>query len=157
MTRTTPTRRRVLYSTAAVVGAGTLAGCTGDGGSGGGGDAPDRIDDYLSNAPNYDGGVEDATGRDEVTIEVGAGNGLAFAPPAVRVDAGTTVVWEWTGQGGAHNVDSAADSDAEFRSGDAVDSSSETFERTFDAAGIQLYHCDPHEAAGMRGGIEVVE
>ncbi|WP_459862429.1 plastocyanin/azurin family copper-binding protein, partial [Haloplanus litoreus] len=60
----------------------------------------------MSDVGNYSE-VADATGQDEVTITVGAqGNGGAFAfgPPAVQIDPGTTVVWEWNGEGGQHNV-----------------------------------------------------
>ncbi|OYR61676.1 halocyanin, partial [Halorubrum sp. E3] len=67
------------------------------------------------------------------------------------------VVWEWTGQGGAHNVASAEDSESDFESGDAVSEEGNTFEQSFDNTGIQLYYCTPHEAVGMLGAIEVVE
>jgi len=53
------------------------------------------------------GTVADETGSSEVTVTVGAaGNGgfCAFDPPAVRVEPGANVVWEWTGKGGQHNV-----------------------------------------------------
>jgi len=60
----------------------------------------------------------DRTGQEAMTIEVGAeGNGgaLAFGPAAVQVDPGTTVVREWTGEGGQHNVvvrDEGADAES---------------------------------------------
>ena len=41
--------------------------------------------------------VEDRTGESEVVVEVGAGNGLTYAPAAVRVDPETTIRWKWTG------------------------------------------------------------
>jgi serine/threonine-protein kinase len=169
-------RRRYVAGTGAALTLGTLAGCAGgnggdgssdDGGSDGDGgsepgqpadDVPGEIDDYLADASGYDGTIADYTGEDEVTVAVGAGDvGFAFDPAAVRIDAGTTVVWEWTGEGGAHNVESAEGSASEFSSGDPVDSDSETFEQTFDAAGVELYLCSPHEANGMLGGIEIVE
>lgn len=141
-----------------------LAGCGGDGGGDGGGDSgnsdvPSRIDDYLSPAGNYDGTIVDNTGQDEVVVDVGAaGNGgnRAFAPPAVRISTGTTVSFEWTGQGGLHNVVSTDDSDFDFNSGDPK-ISGDPFEQSFDNTGIGLYYCGPHESAGMLGGIEVVE
>ena len=158
-------RRRYLVGTGAAVTIGALAGCAGDddgddGGDGGNGDddVPEAIDDYLTDARGYDGTIMDLTGEDEVAIDVGAGDvGFAFDPAAIRVDAGTTVRWEWTGEGGAHNVESDEGSSSEFRSGDAVDDAGETFEHTFDEAGVQLYVCTPHEANGMFGAIEVVE
>ncbi|MFW5917461.1 MAG: halocyanin domain-containing protein [Halorubrum sp.] len=166
-------RRRYVAGTGVALTLGTLAGCSGggDGGDGGDGsdgepeadaldDVPSEIDDYLSDgeARLYEGTILDYTGQDEVTVAVGAGEvGFAYDPPAIRIDAGTTVVWEWTGAGGAHNVVSAEGSDSEFESGDAVESEGETFEQSFDDPGIQLYYCVPHETSGMIGGIEVVE
>jgi serine/threonine-protein kinase len=100
----------------------------------------------------------DATGQDEVTIKVGAGDiGYAFSPPAVRIDSSTTVVWEWTGQGGAHNVASVEGSESDFDNGETVAEEGYTFEQSFDNTGIQLYECTPHSANGMLGAIEVVE
>jgi halocyanin-like protein len=108
---------------------------------------------YLSDANNFDGTTIDATGQDEVTVAVGAGNaGLAFGPAAIQVDPGTTVVWEWTGEGGGHNVVAEDDS---FRSGDPVSEAGTTFEQSFDEAGVRQYYCNPHRAAGMRGVVAV--
>ena len=160
-------RRRYVVGTGAALTTGMLAGCSGggDGGDGGDGaetidDVPSEIDDYLTEneARLYEGTLLDHTGEDEVVIDVGAGDvGFAFDPAAIRVDAGTTVVWEWTGEGGAHNVASAESSASEFDSGDAVDDEGETFEQSFDDAGTELYYCTPHESNGMHGAIEVVE
>ncbi|WP_251329502.1 halocyanin domain-containing protein [Haloplanus pelagicus] len=158
-----------------------LAGCSGgsggsgDGGSGGDGSGGDGgsdgttteggdtategdgggagLDDWFSNVDNYES-VVDETGSDRVTVAVGAqGNGGAFAfdPPAVRVSTGTTVVWEWTGQGQQHNV--AADG-----GGFESDLSAEegfTFEHTFSSAGTVRYVCTPHRALGMKGAVIV--
>jgi halocyanin-like protein len=127
-----------------------LAGCSGNG--------TGAIEDHLSEANNYDGSITDETGQSEVTIDVGGGSdGKAFDPAAVRIDAGTTVVWEWTGEGGSHNVSSVDDSDTSFRSGATTDEAGTTYEYTFDAAGTQLYVCEPHGPVGMKGGIDVVE
>src|SRR6056297_3185964 len=166
-------RRRYLAGTGAALTIGTLAGCSGggdggdggdgsDGSSGGGGaavdDVPSEIDDYLSEARMYEGTIMDFTGQDEVTVEVGTGDvGFAFSPAAIRIDAGTTVVWEWTGEGGAHNVASVEGSASEFDNGESVSEEGYTFERSFDSAGTQLYQCTPHQANGMLGAIEVVE
>jgi serine/threonine-protein kinase len=123
-------------------------------------DVPTEIDDYLSEgeAKLYEGTIADYTGQDEVVVDVGAGDiGFAFAPPAIRVDAGTTVVWEWTGEGGAHNVVSEDAAATQFNSGDPIDEQGYTFEQTFESAGIQLYYCTPHKANGKIGGVEVVE
>jgi halocyanin-like protein len=112
---------------------------------------------YLSDANAFEG-VEDFRGRDEVTVKVGAGEiNLAFSPAAIHIDPGTTVIWEWTGEGGGHNV--VAENDA-FRSGEPVAAEGTTFEHTFEAQdnasdNLHRYFCDPHKAAGMKGGIAV--
>jgi len=170
-------RRRYVAGTGAALTIGTLAGCSGggdggdsddgghgsDGGDSGGAgealdDVPSEIDEYLADARMYDGTIADYTGQDEVTVAVGAGDvGFAFDPAAVRIDAGTTVVWEWTGEGGGHNVASAEGSESEFDNGETVSEEGYTFEQSFDSAGIKLYECTPHRANGMLGAIEVVE
>ncbi|SDF61240.1 halocyanin domain-containing protein [Halorubrum xinjiangense] len=161
-------RRRYLAGTGAALTIGTLAGCSGggdggdgsDGGDGGSAvdDVPSEIDEYLSDARMYEGTIMDLTGQDEVTVEVGAGDvGFAFSPAAIRIDSSTTVVWEWTGNGGAHNVASVEGSESDFNSGDSVSEEGATFEQSFDNTGIQLYQCTPHQANGMLGAIEVVE
>jgi len=112
---------------------------------------------WLSETDNYDGTTVDATGQEEVTITVGAqGNGsnFAFDPPAVAVDPGTTVVWEWTGQGGQHNV--VADSGADFES-ELADEEGATFEQTVEEDALVTYFCRPHDSVGMRGVVVVGE
>ncbi|WP_247008464.1 halocyanin domain-containing protein [Halorientalis litorea] len=124
----------------------------GDGESGGGGGGEPDFGGYLSDANNYDG-VVDATGQDEVTVDVGAGDtGLAFGPAAVHVDAGATVVWEWTGEGGAHNV---VAEDADFESGSPVGQAGNTYEYTFEEDGVYNYYCQPHKGSGMLGSVVV--
>lgn len=121
-------------------------------------EVPTEIDNYLNqgDARLYDGAIADYTGQNEVTIDVGAGDvGFAFDPAAIRIDAGTTVIWEWTGQGGSHNVVSVESSESEFSSGNAVSEGGSTFEQSFQNTGIQLYLCVPHQATGMLGGIDV--
>lgn len=103
-----------------------------------------------------DGGYEDARGRDEVTVAVGAsGNdgNFAFSPAGLWVDPETTVRWEWTGEGGVHNVHAV--SGAEFTSGDPVDEPGVHFTHTFGEGGIVEYQCDPHTSLGMRGAVAV--
>lgn len=111
------------------------------------------FDGWFENVSNYDG-VVDMTGNSEVTISVGAqGNdgNFAFGPAAVRVDPGTTVVWEWTGDGGSHNV---VAEDGSFES-EMASEQGHTFERTFDEEGVFKYACSPHKAMGMKGAIVV--
>jgi halocyanin-like protein len=121
------------------------------GGGGGGGGQPD-LGGFLDDANNFDGSIADRRGQDEVVVEVGAGSsGLAFGPAAVHVDNGATVVWEWTGEGGAHNV--VEQGNEVFNSGSAK--SSGTYEYTFEEDGIYNYVCIPHEASGMLGVVVV--
>ena len=154
-------RRRFLQGTGAAIAVGVLAGCTGNGngnGNGGGDGPPEDIENHLSDANNYGGSLEDTTGESEVTVDVGVGSkGYAFDPAAVRISSGTTVTWEWTGEGGGHNVASVEGSESEFTSGERVDEEGHTYEQSFDSAGSQLYVCEPHTAQGMKGAIEVVE
>jgi halocyanin-like protein len=127
--------------------------------------APQEIlDSYLSDnhANFYEGtdSIVDETGSDSVTVTVGAGsNRLAFDPPAVRVSSGTTVTWEWTGEGGPHNVvaDEVPEGGTEFDSGEVVAEGGTTYEATLETAGAYGYYCAPHQAQGMHGGIIVSE
>jgi halocyanin-like protein len=180
-------RRTFIRTTAAVSGAGLLAGCGGSGGdgddgdSGGDGDdgeseateteemettessggmetaeAPSEVADYVGESSNFDGSMVVMTDQDEVSVAVGAeGNGGAFAfdPPAVQVSTGTTVVWEWTGEGAGHNV--VSEGDGPLDSGSAVEEEGNTYEYTFEEAGTYLYNCTPHVALGMKGAVVV--
>jgi halocyanin-like protein len=167
------TRRRVLRVLGGVSLVGT-AGCSGGGGDGDDdatvpGDEYPSVDEWLTETDvgaaddSYDGTLLDRTGRDAVTVDVGAeGNGgnFAFGPSAVVVTAGTTVRWAWTGEGNPHNVVAAPDaqlgeSDYEFSSGAAESGSGVRFSRTLDDVGIALYHCEPHLSLGMKGGVAV--
>ena len=126
-----------------------VAGCLG------GSDADierDTYGEWFRGANNFEGTV-DRTGRDTVDVAVGAGQGLAFDPAAVRITVGTTVVWEWTGLGSSHNVHEetgAFQSEYYFEDG-------ETFEHTFEEPGVYRYVCDPHRTQGMLGAVDVVE
>jgi plastocyanin len=117
-------RRTLLVTAASVAG----VGCIGGGGSGGGGE-DDSYGDWFD-------GVDD---------------GLAYGPPAITVTPGTTVVWEWTGKGGGHNV--VAD-DGTFGS-ELTKEAGHTFEQTFADPGLFRYFCTPHRDLGMRGGVRV--
>ena len=111
--------------------------------------------DYID---GVDGGEEDLRGQDEVTVTVGApGNGgdLAFEPAGIWIDPGTTVIWEWTGDGGEHNVetvDGPADLDSELTAEAGF-----TYEHEFteDDEGITDYVCAPHEGLDMKGAVAV--
>jgi halocyanin-like protein len=128
-------------------------------GSGGGmetAEAPGEVADYVGDSSNFDGSMVVMTDQDEVSVAVGAeGNGGAFAfdPPAINVSTGTTVVWEWTGQGAGHNV--VSDGDGPLDSGSAVAEEGTTYEYTFEESGTYLYNCVPHVALGMKGAVVV--
>ncbi len=131
-----------------------------DGGGGGGGGSGRTVPvfgSYLSDANLYEqAATVDAREQDSITVSVGAGDGLAFDPPTVWVSPGTTITWEWTGEGGTHNV-VAESGPAGLDSGSPVDSSSATYEYevTEEDAGITTYKCVPHETQGMKGGVAV--
>jgi halocyanin-like protein len=162
MSKHVPLTRRQALRLGVVVGTASIAGCTGSNDSGGGGGsdgdetetpADTSYDGWLSNVSNYDGSPTDRTGQSTVDVVVGAGNGLLFDPPAVQVSPGTTVVWEWTGNGGQHNVQ--AESGA-FES-KLFSAAGSTFEWTFDERGVVPYLCLPHQSVGMKGVVDVVD
>ncbi len=92
----------------------------------------------------------------------GAGQ-FVFTPAVVWVEPGATV--EWTVSGGAHSITAYHPNDdrsmqlpesaAPFDSG--VLEAGDTFEHTFEAAGVHNYYCTPHEGLGMVGLVVVGE
>ncbi len=88
-----------------------------------------------------------ASAAQAATVTVSVVN-FNFTPATVNINVGDTVTW--TGLGGGHNV--AADNGS-FRSGSpgAVATSS----RQFNSAGSFGYHCEPHQAFGMVGIVNV--
>jgi halocyanin-like protein len=157
-----------------IVGLTGLAGCSsnGDGGNGAdtipGSDYP-AVDEWMTETEvgdaddTYDGTILNLRDENDVSIDVGSsgnGDGYAYGPSAVAVSAGTEVLWEWTGEGGAHNVeaepeDQIGESDYEFSSGEAVQGDDIEYTHTFDESGLALYHCEPHLSIGMKGSIVV--
>jgi len=131
---------------------------SGGGGGGDGSTAPD-YGGYLDNVGNFAGPAStvDATGQDTVTVEVGVqanGGPYGFGPPAVHIDNGATVEFEWTGDG-SHNV--VSDGEGPLDSGSSVSGAGVNYEYTFEEDGIFNYLCVPHEANGMLGAIVVGE
>jgi halocyanin-like protein len=174
------TRRTALKLAATAAFPVGLAGCSGSsgGGSGGSGDGGSdgsggegggtatptasassgdggtpEFGGWFDGVENYDG-VVDETGRDEVTVTVGTeanGGNFGFGPAAVRVDPGTTVVWEWNGEGGSHNVvDDAGSFESEMTAEEG-----HTFSQTFDSPATSKYYCTPHQTLGMKGVVVV--
>jgi len=154
------TRRGVMRS-AAAAGTALGLGVTGTGAAAAQ-SGPDYGGWFTSNAPggavdNYDGTTVDRTGQDTVTVEVGAdGNGgtFAFAPAAVRVSPGTTVVFEWTSN--THNVLVEEQPDgAGWEGHQPIEDQGFSFEHVFDTEGVYKYYCEPHLSLGMKGAIVV--
>jgi halocyanin-like protein len=121
---------------------------------GGGEQGPIAWPGYLSNAlgPSE---TTDARGQSNVTVEVGGGgSGLAFLPPRLHVDPGTTITFEWTSTG--HNVLPNSQPDGSGWEGiDELESEGFVYEHTFETGGMYTYFCSPHEGQGMKGGIAV--
>ena len=114
---------------------------------------------WPSGAEGNVGSYEDARGESEVTVQVGAGDqGLAFDPTLLWVDAGTTITFEWTGNGGGHNVQNV-EGPASLDSGDPVGEEGATYEyeTSEEDVGITHYHCVPHTDVGMHAGLAVGE
>ena len=141
-------RRTILGATASGIAA-SVAGCLGS-------DdeeiEADTYGDWFQGAQNFQGTV-DETDSNEVTVMVGAGQGLSYDPAAVRITTGTTVVWEWTGLGGSHDV---VEEEGVFESDRYVEEDT-TFSHTFEETGVYRYVCTPHQTQGMVGAVEVVE
>ncbi len=115
---------------------------------------PAEVHDYMvrRRANGYDETVENLTGEDEITIDVGdprGGSNYMFQPAVPEIDEGTTVVWEWI-DNVSHSVTHV---DEEFDSGIRRDY---TFEYTFDETGNYLYYCIPHRTIGHIGALIVV-
>ena len=113
--------------------------------------------EWMSDVSNYEATV-DYTGQESVAVAVGVGeNGVLFDPPAILVDPGTTVTWEWTGEGGQHNVvhqPEGEDGDPAFESG-LKEEEGATFEQTFEEEITFRYYCNSHRGAGMKGVVAV--
>mgnify|MGYP000595621113 CR=1 FL=1 len=131
------TRRQLL----AVAGSASIAGIAGCAGV------------LLPSGDDGEAETVDRTDEETVAVAVGADGGFSFAPAAIRVDVGTTVVWEWTGVGGSHNV---VDRGGAFESGLAA-AEGHAFEHEFRTAGTYEYVCTPHQTRDMEGTVEVVE
>ncbi|MCU4743113.1 halocyanin domain-containing protein [Halobacteria archaeon AArc-m2/3/4] len=169
MTTTDRSRRTFLKASGATLTLALVAGCLGgddDDSSGNGGNGDGNGDDGNGDAGNgeeydFDGwfddvgyydGVHDMTGESEVTVMNGTGSaGYEYDPAAIKVDPGTTVVWEWTGAGGGHTVTAE---EGDFDSG-MLTGEGETFEHTFDEEGVYTYYCEPHRNMGQKGAVVV--
>lgn len=149
MRRQTSTGRRRFLRT--IAGAGTLAGLAGCLGIGGG-SGEEGYGDHFSDVDDA-GEPVDMTGQDAVTVAVGAGDGFDFDPIKMNVSPGTTITWEWTGEGGQHVV---VFEDRNWESGYS-NKEGHTYEKTVEKPGYYKYFCEPHLSVGMKGGFRVVE
>ncbi|WP_200895690.1 halocyanin domain-containing protein [Halorubrum saccharovorum] len=113
------------------------------------------VDEWLAGTNGYDGTIADRMDADLVEVATGAEGAeghFAFDPQAVKVSAGTTVRWSWTGRGGGHNV---VFEDADFGDEAIHVEPGVHFEETFTETGIFRYSCHPHRAIGQRGAVIV--
>lgn len=153
-------RRRILCATGATMFSGpALAGCLDESGTEDEQFVEEEPDygDWFDEVDNYEGTV-DLRGEDEVSVRVGTGEeGLQFDPPAILVDHLATVVWEWTGKGGQHNVVHEPETDGEDRmfESELIGEEGETYEYTFNHEQVYRYYCEPHRDLGMKGAVTV--
>lgn len=118
---------------------------------------PKTVHEYLlkNEVRGYDGTLTDRTGRDSVTVLVGAGdNGFQFEPPVVLVDEGTEIVWEWTSEGSIDNV-IVHKGPVRFKSDMTVAEAGHTFSQTLTELGNYIYYSGIHKQLGMHGAIVV--
>jgi halocyanin-like protein len=114
-----------------------------------------EADEWLWGIEGYEGEVTDRTDADAVTIRVGTEGyrgPFRFDPLLVKLSPGTTVRFEWTSEGGPHNV---AFQEADVRFGEIETEPGVHFEHTFEEPGVYRYACEPHRAIGQRGALVV--
>ena len=101
--------------------------------------------------------LEDQTGQDEATIEVGGEDGEnIFEPEFVHVDEGTTVEWVW--ESGNHDiVPTEMPDECGWEGVDERQEPPYDHEWTFQVVGEYKYICSPHEDQGMVGTLLVSE
>ena len=146
----------------AVAGAGAVgtAGCLGDDDDNDARTPEQIVTDWLGPATNYDDedDIADQTGEESIVIENGTGQAgsWTFTPPAVRIDAGTEVTWEWVSNGHTVTLITAAGATlTDWEDHDSVEGTGFEHTETFPDAGIALYECRPHRAQGQLGAIIV--
>ncbi len=99
-------------------------------------------------------GITDRTGQDTAMVTVGPeSEPLTFDPVVLRVSTGTTVRWEWTGEGGAHSV---VAEDGSFGTEQVIGDPGANYGHTFSDPGTYRYYCEPHKGVGQVG-IVIVE
>jgi plastocyanin len=115
----------------------------------------EAADEYLQrvDATGYTGpdDIVDATGQSSVTVANGPGGSPLFAPPALRIDAGTTVRWVWGSDG---NSVEQTESSVPFEA-TGVQDEGFSYEWTFDTTGLFLYRSGPGSDQGQHGALLV--
>ena len=105
------------------------------------------------------GGGGGGGGGGTETVEVGPGGNYTFVPgtdePLV-IAPGTTVEFVWKSDN--HNVVVSSQPEGASWSGhEPIENSGFSFSHTFETLGTYEYFCQPHQALGMTGTIEVKE
>lgn len=120
--------------------------------------AAPKYGDWFEGVSNYNSLTRTYTQDTETAqVTVGAsGNGgfRAFEHPAITIPTGATVEWEWSGEGGEHNV---VAENGTFDSGEPTSEPDTTFSYEFTSTGQHLYACDTHRDEGMKGSVSVYE
>ncbi len=94
----------------------------------------------------------DRRGNDEVTVSL---EDFSITPERVRIDRGTTVVWENNGQVGHYvNTDPHASHGYHLALNSLLLNTGDAYEYTFTQPGLYPYHCSAHEDQ-MRGTVLV--
>ena len=100
---------------------------------------------------NGNGGLPGA-GQTE-TVEVGDNY---FEPDDLTIEPGTTVVWEWVGDG--HNIEpSDIPEESDWEGHMPLEDTGFEYEYTFEVEGDYHYVCTPHVGVGMVADITVTE
>ena len=113
----------------------------------------DSLDSWLATANDpHTPQIRDFRFDDPPSVYLNISNSKSFSPPAIKVEPGTTVTWEWTGNGDEHNV---VATDETFDSGAPDGEAGTTFEYTFETEGVYQYVSEPQADAGMKGVVVV--
>ncbi|WP_436901287.1 plastocyanin/azurin family copper-binding protein [Halovenus halobia] len=113
------------------------------------------LDHWVGTANGYDGTLVDKQGQDSVTIDVGAGTDeRELDPPAVVVDPGTTVTWEWVGTDEHYILRQERVRDDPSTVPD-LKTAEYSESKTLDQIGVYRYACYNHHDQGMRGTVIV--
>ncbi|MFC5277788.1 halocyanin domain-containing protein [Halorubrum rubrum] len=113
----------------------------------------ESLDDWLATANDpRTPKVRDFRFDDPPTVFLDVSDSTSFSPPALKVEPGTTVTWEWTDGDEAHNVVAV---DGAFDSGSAESGAETTFGHAFEETGTYRYVSEPQADAGMKGVVVV--